>query len=459
MVLDEQLYSQLAPRSDYIAPIRKLLNPNVKFIAVAEDVLDEIDNELFLCRICLGRVQAPIVTECLHRFCKDCMARHFRHYETKVTSHRCPLCNSEIRSVRSMKADKKIQELLGVLFPEDDNDASTVAAREEAIMRSEIRKAQIQHLSNVTDMKKRSRELEPQARQARMQYHQDQHQQYQQQRQQQQQQYVERAALSERRGKVKPERRSKATPRPNNVASTKPRATNAINAASSSTVVRHEPPFVVDNVGAKARSPPKPRDNGEIMAHLLEVEVKEDCFTALVAAMEKLQIPRTHLDTSSYFNVEEPRRTDHVLSIGYISIKMSRNPQEKQLAKLKQPVLRVAPDTTVAQLKYFVDDQCNPNPTSIQMHASNALMKVEDISSISLQVCIPVPIPSRISDEETPNSSKHRLYTISDNSMNLLQVYNWYISISKIQSEQCLGLDSSNSTNDYQMMRILYRTE
>lgn len=67
------------------------------------------------CRICMGILLEPLVTECLHRFCKKCIQQHMRQYERQI--HLCPLCNKEIKTSRALKPDEKVNRLIQVLHP------------------------------------------------------------------------------------------------------------------------------------------------------------------------------------------------------------------------------------------------------------------------------------------------------------------------------------------------------
>ena len=73
------------------------------------------------CSICMGILRNPLVTDCMHRFCKKCIQQHLRQYDRKV--HLCPLCNKEIKTARSLKPDTMMERLIHTILPHlpDDN--------------------------------------------------------------------------------------------------------------------------------------------------------------------------------------------------------------------------------------------------------------------------------------------------------------------------------------------------
>lgn len=77
------------------------------------------------CRICMGILREPLVTECMHRFCKKCINQHLRQYDRQT--HLCPLCNKEIKTSRSLKPDGKIERIIELMYPNrlEEEDLST----------------------------------------------------------------------------------------------------------------------------------------------------------------------------------------------------------------------------------------------------------------------------------------------------------------------------------------------
>ncbi len=129
---------------------------NRTMITIDDDIMNALDDDVLCCRICLCRLTAPIVTECLHRFCRECISRHFRHYDEKKSIHRCPLCNVEIRSVRSVKSDTKMEGLLSVI--ESVNNNSVKEKKDDDITtKTIIEDAAKLHAQRSSDIVQRSR--------------------------------------------------------------------------------------------------------------------------------------------------------------------------------------------------------------------------------------------------------------------------------------------------------------
>jgi len=60
-VTADSLWSKLRPEpGKYIAPVRKALTE--KFLTVSAATLEDMDQDPFLCRICLGMLSTPITT-------------------------------------------------------------------------------------------------------------------------------------------------------------------------------------------------------------------------------------------------------------------------------------------------------------------------------------------------------------------------------------------------------------
>lgn len=88
--------------------------PPPKAVVLPENLsLDELDS--LTCTICLDILYKPVVTQCLHRFCKECIGKHFRQFEKKTKL--CPLCNKHF-SLRGCREDSRTERMVGMLFPE-----------------------------------------------------------------------------------------------------------------------------------------------------------------------------------------------------------------------------------------------------------------------------------------------------------------------------------------------------
>lgn len=89
-------------------------NPLDEAGAVAE--LDEglLHTEL-RCPICLCVMRDPVATDCLHRFCKDCIERYHRQAQK-----RCPSCRKPIATRRQLRPDANLAALISKLYPDLD---------------------------------------------------------------------------------------------------------------------------------------------------------------------------------------------------------------------------------------------------------------------------------------------------------------------------------------------------
>ncbi|BAT14587.1 Os11g0578200 [Oryza sativa Japonica Group] len=69
------------------------------------------------CPICLGIIQkARIITECLHRFCRDCIEKSMR-----LGNDECPACRTPASS-HSLKVDPNFDALILTLYPDLHKD-------------------------------------------------------------------------------------------------------------------------------------------------------------------------------------------------------------------------------------------------------------------------------------------------------------------------------------------------
>ena len=65
------------------------------------------------CPVCLGLLRQPMATECLHRFCSDCIETSLR-----VGKKECPSCRFPISTRRALRRDENFEALMLTLFPE-----------------------------------------------------------------------------------------------------------------------------------------------------------------------------------------------------------------------------------------------------------------------------------------------------------------------------------------------------
>jgi hypothetical protein len=152
------------------------------------------------CRICMGLLRNPLVTECMHRFCKKCIQQHLRQYDRQ--HHKCPLCNKDIKTSRALKPDHKTAALVALLHPEhaadmlDDDDGGNDGKGSREVDNSIWMEAIAKHKYNVAKMRAQQQQLigeqqqyiqEPQLQQYSLSPRVEEERQLQQQQQQQQQ--------------------------------------------------------------------------------------------------------------------------------------------------------------------------------------------------------------------------------------------------------------------------------
>lgn len=67
------------------------------------------------CPICLGVLRDPVATECLHRFCNNCIEKCLR-----VGKKECPSCRCYVATRRSLRRDTSFAGLINSLYPDLD---------------------------------------------------------------------------------------------------------------------------------------------------------------------------------------------------------------------------------------------------------------------------------------------------------------------------------------------------
>ncbi|KAJ1632248.1 hypothetical protein T492DRAFT_591275, partial [Pavlovales sp. CCMP2436] len=65
----------------------------------------------FTCPICLDLIREATATECLHRFCSECIEKSVR-----IGSKACPSCRQPIATRRSLRRDLEFDDLVSALF-------------------------------------------------------------------------------------------------------------------------------------------------------------------------------------------------------------------------------------------------------------------------------------------------------------------------------------------------------
>ena len=102
------------------------------------------------CPICLRLMRDPVATECLHRFCKDCIEKCQRQAQKQ-----CPSCRKPIATRRSLRPDPSMKRLIAKLYP----DLDAFEADEEAEMLASNRNMAEAHLANIEKVLERQRAL------------------------------------------------------------------------------------------------------------------------------------------------------------------------------------------------------------------------------------------------------------------------------------------------------------
>ena len=94
------------------------------------------------CPICLRIMREPTATDCLHRFCKDCIETAHRQTGGK----QCPTCRKPIATRRSLRPDPNIAALIAKLYPDLDSfeaeDDCAAAPKTEELRREHSRNMQ-----------------------------------------------------------------------------------------------------------------------------------------------------------------------------------------------------------------------------------------------------------------------------------------------------------------------------
>lgn len=89
--------------------------------------------------ICLDVMEHVMVTECLHRYCKDCINKHLRQIDQK---RECPTCRMSIKTGRSLRKDVRMDSLVNLFYSnrkarsnDDDNFRPDRAAMKDGANR------------------------------------------------------------------------------------------------------------------------------------------------------------------------------------------------------------------------------------------------------------------------------------------------------------------------------------
>ena len=105
------------------------------------------------CPICLRLMRDPMATECLHRFCKECIEKCQR-----TSQKHCPSCRKPIATRRSLRPDPNIALLIKKLYP----DLEAFEAEEEEQIAESNRDIAEKHLANIVGLFEKQRAMHAQ---------------------------------------------------------------------------------------------------------------------------------------------------------------------------------------------------------------------------------------------------------------------------------------------------------
>ncbi|KAH7975157.1 hypothetical protein HPB49_024558 [Dermacentor silvarum] len=88
----------------------------------------------FTCPICLGLFRKTVATNCLHRFCEECITTSLRRCNKK-----CPTCRRKLVSKRSLRRDYRMDAMIAALLPNYDEDGASSAERATALEGGQLR--------------------------------------------------------------------------------------------------------------------------------------------------------------------------------------------------------------------------------------------------------------------------------------------------------------------------------
>ncbi|XP_049513918.1 E3 ubiquitin-protein ligase RING1-like [Dermacentor silvarum] len=88
----------------------------------------------FTCPICLGLFRKTVATDCLHRFCEECITTSLRRCKKE-----CPTCRRKLVSKRSLRRDYRMDAMIAALLPNYDEDGASSAERATASQGGQLR--------------------------------------------------------------------------------------------------------------------------------------------------------------------------------------------------------------------------------------------------------------------------------------------------------------------------------
>ena len=113
--------------SDDDSPPLEMISSARHFTRIEIGEKASIDRDL-TCPVCLGIIRNATATECLHRFCADCIETSIR-----LGKKECPTCRAVVATRRALRRDDNFDNLVRQLYPEEQDE------EEEMVDLSELR--------------------------------------------------------------------------------------------------------------------------------------------------------------------------------------------------------------------------------------------------------------------------------------------------------------------------------
>ncbi|XP_026510334.1 E3 ubiquitin-protein ligase TRIM11-like [Terrapene carolina triunguis] len=84
------------------------------------DLVQELQLEV-TCSICTKYMEVPVMLDCGHNYCEDCIIQHWDRVEEDEEPRQCPLCRRSFRQ-RSFRQNKSLANVVEIVqrFPSRD---------------------------------------------------------------------------------------------------------------------------------------------------------------------------------------------------------------------------------------------------------------------------------------------------------------------------------------------------
>uniref|UniRef100_A0A8C4W9V0 E3 ubiquitin-protein ligase TRIM39-like n=1 Tax=Gopherus evgoodei TaxID=1825980 RepID=A0A8C4W9V0_9SAUR len=84
------------------------------------DLVQELQLEV-TCSICTKYMEVPVMLDCGHNYCEDCISQHWDRVEEEEEPRQCPLCRRSFRQ-RSFRQNKSLANVVEIVqrFPDQD---------------------------------------------------------------------------------------------------------------------------------------------------------------------------------------------------------------------------------------------------------------------------------------------------------------------------------------------------